>query len=322
MRNGLCSLEIIERKQLIYIISYDFEKTLDLHARAGFIIQLAEEGIMKRISEVCKITGVTRRTLQEYNKIELLTPTSTTESGYWLYDDAKIRELMFIQMLRAAKYSRKEIKEILDDPDEKLTLELMRDAIHKLEEEKIRLDEEKKRVEEMIEVLQFNATLSLNLPDDLMEKTGISDPAFFFGEGMSFDQANRRMGSILMNWDEDIKNEAVLLTKLVAELFVIGSMRGQRTAQEIIDHIKAFFHSFVDLITEENDDYAKQKEKIEATLDVMEYMEEIADRQDIREKLDNQYGEDTAKLVAQSINVVRNLMSTSLEMVESERNEK
>lgn len=277
---------------------------------------------MKKISEVCKITGVTRRTLQEYNKIGLLTPTSTTEGGYWLYDDAKIRELMFIQMLRAAKYSRKEIKEILDDPDEKLTLELMHDAIHKLEEEKIRLDEEKKRVEEMIEVLKFNATLSLYLPDDLMETTGITDPAFFFGEGMSFDQANRKMGSMMMNWDDNLKNEAVLLTKLVSELFVIGSMRGQRTAREIRDYIVDFVHSFVDMITEENDDYAKQKEKIEAVLDVMEYMEELAEKQNIREKLDNQYGEDTAKLVAQSIKAVRNLMSTSLEMVDSERNEK
>ena len=30
---------------------------------------------MKKRSEVCKIVGVTRRTLQEYNKIGLLCPT-------------------------------------------------------------------------------------------------------------------------------------------------------------------------------------------------------------------------------------------------------
>ena len=31
---------------------------------------------MKRLSEVCKLVGVTRRTLQEYDKVELLKPTS------------------------------------------------------------------------------------------------------------------------------------------------------------------------------------------------------------------------------------------------------
>ena len=53
---------------------------------------------MKKLSEVCKIVGVTRRTLQEYDKIGLLKPTSKTESGYWLYDDTAIQTLILIQI--------------------------------------------------------------------------------------------------------------------------------------------------------------------------------------------------------------------------------
>ena len=49
---------------------------------------------MKRLSEVCKLVGVTRRTLQEYDKVELLKPTSKTEAGYWLYDEAAIQRLI------------------------------------------------------------------------------------------------------------------------------------------------------------------------------------------------------------------------------------
>lgn len=46
---------------------------------------------MKKLSEVCKIVGVTRRTLQEYDKIYLLHPSAKTEAGYWLYDEVRYR---------------------------------------------------------------------------------------------------------------------------------------------------------------------------------------------------------------------------------------
>ena len=65
---------------------------------------------MKRLSEVCKIVGVTRRTLQEYDKVGLLKPTSTTEGGYWLYDDAAIQKLILIQIFVEVGYERKTIK--------------------------------------------------------------------------------------------------------------------------------------------------------------------------------------------------------------------
>lgn len=54
-----------------------------MHAACRIIMQIPKEvKIMKKLSEVCKIVGVTRRTLQEYDKIGLLKPTSKTESGY------------------------------------------------------------------------------------------------------------------------------------------------------------------------------------------------------------------------------------------------
>ena len=69
---------------------------------------------MKRLSEVCKIVGVTRRTLQEYDRIGLLSPTSTTEGGYWLYDDAAIQKLILIKIFVKCDYERKTIKAILE----------------------------------------------------------------------------------------------------------------------------------------------------------------------------------------------------------------
>lgn len=42
---------------------------------------------MRTISQVAELTGVSTRTLQYYDEIELFKPTRLTKSGYRLYDD-------------------------------------------------------------------------------------------------------------------------------------------------------------------------------------------------------------------------------------------
>lgn len=70
---------------------------------------------MKNVSEVCKIVGVTRRTLQEYDRIGLLSPTVKNDSGRkdWLYDDNSIQTLMLIQVYVEAGYKRDQIKDLI-----------------------------------------------------------------------------------------------------------------------------------------------------------------------------------------------------------------
>lgn len=45
---------------------------------------------MMTVNEVSKLTGVSIRTLQYYDKIGLLKPAKYTESGYRLYDDTAL----------------------------------------------------------------------------------------------------------------------------------------------------------------------------------------------------------------------------------------
>ena len=98
---------------------------------------------MKTIREVCKIVGVTRRTLQEYDRIGLLSPSNkdsrSSSNDAWLYSDQDIWTLIQIQTLIVAGMKRKEIKELLTDPDFKMaqTLSL---AIEKLGEETARIE--------------------------------------------------------------------------------------------------------------------------------------------------------------------------------------
>ena len=45
---------------------------------------------MMTVNEVSKLTGVSIRTLQYYDKIGLLHPAKYTEAGYRLYNDAAL----------------------------------------------------------------------------------------------------------------------------------------------------------------------------------------------------------------------------------------
>ena len=72
---------------------------------------------MMTVHEVSKLTGVSIRTLQYYDKIGLLHPTEYTEAGYRLYDDAALETLQQILLFRELEFSLKDIKEIISSPD-------------------------------------------------------------------------------------------------------------------------------------------------------------------------------------------------------------
>ena len=125
---------------------------------------------MKTIREVCKLVGVTRRTLQEYDRIGLLSPANkdsrTSSNDAWLYSDKDIWKLIQIQMLIAAGMKRKDIRELLKDPEFKMEQTLLL-ATKRLKEEKSRLDLLKENLNEFAAVF----------PDSNFEDV---DPEFLF----------------------------------------------------------------------------------------------------------------------------------------------
>ena len=72
---------------------------------------------MMTVNEVSKLTGVSIRTLQYYDKIGLLHPAEYTEAGYRLYDDAALETLQQILLFRELEFPLKDIKEIVGSPD-------------------------------------------------------------------------------------------------------------------------------------------------------------------------------------------------------------
>jgi len=72
---------------------------------------------MMTVNEVSKLTGVSIRALQYYDKIGLLKPAGHTESGYRLYDDTALETMQQILLFRELEFPLKEIRQILSAPD-------------------------------------------------------------------------------------------------------------------------------------------------------------------------------------------------------------
>lgn len=72
---------------------------------------------MRTVNEVSKLSGVSVRTLQYYDRIGLLHPTGHTQSGYRLYDDTALEKLQQILLFRELEFPLKDIKKILSDPN-------------------------------------------------------------------------------------------------------------------------------------------------------------------------------------------------------------
>lgn len=72
---------------------------------------------MMTVKEVSRITGLTVRTLQYYDKIGLMPCNEYTQAGYRLYDEAALERLQRIMLFKELGFQLKEIKDILDNKD-------------------------------------------------------------------------------------------------------------------------------------------------------------------------------------------------------------
>ena len=71
---------------------------------------------MQTVKQVSQLTGVSVRTLQFYDEIDLLKPAAVTAAGYRLYDDAALQKLQQILFFKELDFTLKEIKAIMEDP--------------------------------------------------------------------------------------------------------------------------------------------------------------------------------------------------------------
>ncbi|HDR7588855.1 hypothetical protein BW899_23875 [Bacillus mycoides] len=97
---------------------------------------------MMTVNEVAKLTGVSVRTLQYYDKIDLLKPADNTISGYRLYNTENLLTLQQILFYKELGFTLKDIKSTLNAP--------FSDNKTRLLEQQSLLLQKKRQIEKMI----------------------------------------------------------------------------------------------------------------------------------------------------------------------------
>lgn len=106
----------------------------------------------KTFREVRETMGVSRRAVQGYEKMGLVSATGHTDRGYLLYDEKAQKRIEIIKMYQEFGFTLKEIEEIIDAPKIVLKNSLVK-RLEKLEMERERLNLVIEKVNELIDQL-------------------------------------------------------------------------------------------------------------------------------------------------------------------------
>ncbi|MEN8892723.1 Cu(I)-responsive transcriptional regulator [Planktotalea arctica] len=95
------------------------------------------------ISEAAKSSGLPVKTVRYYADIGLVEPSSRSDAGYRIYNDAAVRRLSFIRRARTFDFSVAECRELLDlyQNQDRTSAEVKKIASKRLEEIEIKQKE-------------------------------------------------------------------------------------------------------------------------------------------------------------------------------------
>lgn len=248
---------------------------------------------MKNMREVCRIVGVTRRTLQEYDKIDLIKPTSKSYSGYWLYDKEAIQKLILIQVFVEGGYERKAIKSILESP--KL------DIIQEFDRLINTLEEKRKRINGMIDTVK-SMKIVLKLPEATLIALGKTDLTRIYQE-KSFSSYLEDSISDTEPYSEADYADAEIYLPFMYNIIAIGCFIGtpieSKRVQAAVDFV---FNEFKEAEAVENNPSGDVK--LSDTEMVKTFMEDmllmLAD-EDIQQIVNLHCGDRSVEYIAQAV---------------------
>ncbi len=127
-----------------------------------------------KINEVANQYKVTKRTLRYYEEIGLIKCNRDTYSNYRYYDDASLKRLEQIMLLRAIDFNLNEIKEILlSNEDETINL-IFEKRLKEIQEDMNSLRYFQKVVSSIIRIRQDQGVEKVNLYEILREQVYIN----------------------------------------------------------------------------------------------------------------------------------------------------
>lgn len=154
---------------------------------------------MYSTGKLSEISGVSSRTLRYYDEIGLLKPSFINESGYRYYDDKEVALLQQILFYKERGFDLQTIKEIIYRKDFDLS--------SALEEHLLSLEEEKKKIDSMINSVKLSIKSlkgEYNMSDkekfEVFKKNLIDENEKTYGKEIrekygddSIDESNRKM---------------------------------------------------------------------------------------------------------------------------------
>ncbi|WP_455714199.1 MerR family transcriptional regulator [Anaerosporobacter sp.] len=158
---------------------------------------------MKTISQIAELTGISVRTLQYYDEINLLAPSALTEAGYRLYDETTLEKIHQILFFKELDFKLNDIREILVNPNfdkieaykqQKKLICLKRDRLDRL----ITLLEKLEKGEPCMGFKEFDLTnyitaleeFKKNHMDDVIKHWGSLDNFILFIQKVKDDETN------------------------------------------------------------------------------------------------------------------------------------
>ncbi|MCL2420756.1 MAG: effector binding domain-containing protein [Defluviitaleaceae bacterium] len=131
---------------------------------------------LQTVSTVSKVYGVSTRMLRYYEQNGLIQSQRKAGYSYRVYDEANLRRLQQVVILRKLQIPVKQICIILNNPDAATVVEIFERSIQELDSEITALSTIKRILERFANEIQEAASLDLNLGflkgDDLLELTG------------------------------------------------------------------------------------------------------------------------------------------------------
>ena len=247
---------------------------------------------MKKVSEVCKIVGVTRRTLQEYDKIGLLKPTSKTESGYWLYDDTAIQALFAIQVFVECGYKRKAIKSLFASN----TLDVIDELDHLIET----LEEKRKRIDGMINTIRI-LEIVMKLPESTLLAIGNFCLNRFYKD-KSFSSCLEDFIVQSAEYSEADNEETQLYMPFVYNLIAIGCFLGTPADEkEVQITVEQAYKSMMKIVMAEKDDSDEELTDEKLAEAFLERIQDVLSNPELKQMIDHQFGNGATEYIVRAV---------------------
>lgn len=285
------------------------------------------EEILYKISDVEKIIGVTRKALQEYDKMDLIHPTKKTEAGYWLYDEDALMTINVIQMFSMVGYSRKEIKEFLPTVT---GFEHMEERKERFEKAIIRLEEKKRQIDGLLSMARY-MVITCDMPSEVLQKIHDYKMGGTFGEDSNRERLQKQM-DFFAGQDEQVQeqmNQLIpILMPYVGKLIELGCYQEEaKTSDMVQKKVAELFEDFKVAIiviaqasgqcsqteTIEEAPLSEQLEIFRSFSEEMLVMVQPPAEESIEMTLNHRYGEGTGDRIREMLDAFVELKSESLQ---------